>query len=94
MDEREVEYSRLFGHLQSVATQSDWYSSDGTTWDPNADWNKNTKLIFASDEFAIMLTSEIKEILSATPMPPREDFSRELLNLIERVESRSKDGQA
>ena len=94
MDEREEEYSRLFGHLQSVATQSDWYSSDGTTWDPDADWNKDAELIFASDDFAIMITSEIKEILSATPMPPREDFSKELLNLIERVESRGKNDQA
>ena len=93
MDEREVEYSKLFGRLQSVAIQSDWYSSDGTTWDPEADWNKNAELIFTSDEFVIMITSEIKEILSAKPMPPREDFSKELSDLIERVESRIKDGQ-
>ena len=89
MNELEVLYSRLFGWLPSGAIDSDWFSRDGKTWDPSADWKSNSNDYLATHEF---YSSFIFGSMKAALEHPLTDFKKlpaELVLFIERVVSRS-----
>lgn len=92
MDENYVKYSQLFGRLVGKANESDFFSEDGATWNPEADWIKDAKHVYSSREFQNKLLGETHEILNTVPVPDIKDFSEELQKFISRVEERDSDG--
>lgn len=94
MDKDRAKYSQLFGWTTSCAKESDWFSEDGKTWNPDANWMEDSKYIYASTDFRNSIYDEIDQIMESYPPKTREDFSEELQKFLERVESRSNNGQA
>lgn len=86
-----AEYSQRFGYATSVAADSDYYSLDGKTWDPSADWTKDANHIFKWEDFKALIFSQIHEITDpANKKPPTFDqLPSELRDWLLRVEARS-----
>lgn len=84
-------YSQRFGYALSVADDSDYYSLDGKTWDPSADWNLNTEHIFTFNDFKSMIIKEIDKIMAFDNQnPPTEDqLAPELKAWLLRVEEKN-----
>jgi hypothetical protein len=92
MEERAIEYSRLFARAMGQATDSDYFSSDGKSWDEAADWIKDNNYVPKSREFRKLIIDEIYQILETKPLPPKESFSGELQKFLDRYEERRKNG--
>jgi hypothetical protein len=85
-----AEYSQRFGYAMSSAKDSDYYSADGKTWDPSADWNSEVKYIFGSDDYKAFIFNEIRLIMdpSNTNPPAFENLNPELRAWLTRIEER------
>lgn len=86
-----AEYSQRFGYAMSVAANSDYFSLDGKTWDPSADWTIDANHIFKSEDFMALIYSEIKAIMDpANKKPPTlDEVSPQLREWLFRVEARN-----
>jgi hypothetical protein len=87
-DPRYVEYSRKFGYLGSIAKPYDFFSKDGQTWDPDANWIKYPKYVKPSEEFEARIFAEISYIMKSVPLTSEDDFSEEFVKFLARVEER------
>lgn len=86
---RSANYSRRFAEALSQANPSDYYSSDGVTWDLKADWNKAPEFIKTSDEFKSALIVAINAAVDEAP--EEQDVLPELMEFVVRVETRNND---
>lgn len=87
-DPRHIEYSRRFGYIGSIAKPYDFFSKDGKTWDPDANWIKSPQYIRTSRQFEMSIFDEISSIMKTFPAPNEDEFSEEFLKFLARVESR------
>jgi hypothetical protein len=88
IDPRYVEYSRRFGYLGSMAKPYDFFSKDGKTWDPDANWIKFPEYIATSEEFETRIYDEISYIMKSVPLAKEDEFSEEFIKFLARVEER------
>lgn len=88
VDPRMVEYSRRFGYLGSVAKPYDFFSKDGKTWDPDANWIKAPEFVAPSEAFEALIYGEISSIMRTFPLPTEDQFSEEFIKFLARVEER------
>jgi hypothetical protein len=86
---RSARYSQRFAEVLSQAIPSDYYSSDGQTWDPKADWNESPEFIKTSDEFKSALTVAVNAAVDEGS--EEQDVLPELMDLAVRVETRNND---
>lgn len=87
-DPKHVEYSRRFGYVGSIAKPYDFFSKDGKTWDPDANWIKSPEYVKTSEQFETAIFDEISSIMKRFPVPKEDEFSEEFLKFLARVESR------
>jgi hypothetical protein len=83
----DVTYSRLFGWLPSGALDSDWFSSDGKTWDETADWKSNHEFLSTHEAYSQLIFDSMHEALQ-DPITQIKDLPAELVIFLERVVSR------
>lgn len=84
--QRSVDYSRRFAVAYSNAKISDFFSSDGETWDETADWIVNSELEKPNNEFRLKLSDAIDQAIAEGL--EEQDVWPELMNLVVRVETR------
>lgn len=81
-DERAVHYSKEFAWMLSSASYLGAYSSsDGETWDEDADKYSDT-----SEQYKKMIISEIEAATSTDNPPMFSELSEELQNWVARME--------
>jgi hypothetical protein len=87
-DPKYVEYSRRFGYLGSMAKPYDFFSKDGKTWDPDANWIKFSEYTRTSENFESLIYDEISYIMKSVPLASEDEFSEEFIKFLARVEER------
>lgn len=86
---RSANYSRRFAEVLSQADSSDYYSSDGKTWDSDASWSTSAEYAKASDEYRATLEAAIN--IAVDQGLEEQDILPELMEFVIRIETRNND---
>lgn len=84
-----IKYSQRFGVLSSLTIRSDFFSSDGSTWNPEADWVQASEYTKYANKYEETIYGEIAAIMSGPRLKSEDEFSGQLQEFLTRVESRS-----